>query len=87
MTPRKGSPGIALLATVLLANLTHMKPKSKETLVARDADAAIPSLPTSLTRKCLLTWSEGSWVQSHFHHRGLLSCMLGNMVGQVLARG
>ena len=31
MTPRKGSPGIALLAMGLLANLTHMKPKSKET--------------------------------------------------------
>lgn len=86
VTPRKGLPGIALLATGLLANLTYMKQKSKETPAARGADAAIPPLPASLARKCLLTWSEGSWMQSHFHQLGLLPCMLGNIAGQVLTR-
>lgn len=86
MTPRKGLPGIALLATGLLANLTDMKQNSEETPAARGADTAIPPLPASLARKCLLTWSEGSWMQSHFHQQGLLPCMLRNIVGQVLTR-
>lgn len=80
MTPSTRLPGIAVLALVS-TNLTCMKPKTKETSVAYGADTATPVLLASLACKCLLIWSEGSWMHPYFHHETCFPACLGTQWG------